>query len=156
MSQGFAVSHNTTPLKKRRFQFCTYLWLMALCVMATGCFPYHYTTRIGFSGRVVDAENNKPLAKAQISMTAGGRANEIIVAFTRLDGSFNVPPQKKWGIWIIPQDYLGWQHAGGTACVRYAEYETNCIAFSSVDSRRRFVPHANLGIIALKPVSKTY
>jgi hypothetical protein len=138
-------------MKPRLSTISLYSSLLSLCVVVTGCFPYHYTTRMGFSGTVVDADTFAPLAGARITLL--GSTNETTVAFSAPDGSFVVPPKKKWGIWIIPQDYFGWKWIGGTACIQHVDYETNCIKFSAMDeATHRIRMKAMFGVLPLKPL----
>lgn len=123
--------------------------LLPICFLMAGCFPYHYTTSPGLSGTVVNAETRKPLAGAAISYS--GRTNNTVVTFSADDGSFSVAPERKWGIWIIPQDVfmmpctISFSHAG---C------ETNYVKFSFSFAMTGKDATKQFGIVALKPLSQ--
>ncbi len=97
---------------------------------------------------VVDAEYYRPLAGATISL---GRTNTAPLTTSREDGSFSIPPEKKWGLWIIPQDvfFMNWR-----VCVQHADYETNCVQFPFRASATGQSATMQLRSIPLLPLSK--
>ena len=127
-------------------KFYSFLLLGALCVTTSGCFPYRYTTRPGLSGTVIAFESHAPLAGAEISF---GGTNATPVAFSGADGSFLVPPKRKWGIWIIPQDVFAmlW-----SIRVYRVGYETNFTRFNFPASATGTAATVQLGVLPLKPV----
>ena len=132
----------------RMTKFVSFISLFALCLAASGCFPYHYTTRPGLSGAVVGGESHAPLAGAEISF---GGTNTTALAFSAADGSFHILPKRQWGIWIIPQDVfaLPW-----SVRIYHAGYETNCTRFGFRSSATGERATVQLGVISLKPVSQ--
>jgi len=132
----------------RMTKFVSFSSLFALCLTASGCFPYHYTTCPGLSGIVVSAETHAPLVGAGISFDG---TNTTAVAFSAADGSFHVPPERTWGIWIIPQDVFAMPWS---IRIYYVGYETNVTRFlfpASATGKRATV---QLGVVPLKPVSQ--
>jgi hypothetical protein len=125
-----------------------FISLFALCLAASGCFPYHYTDRPGISGRVVNARTREPLAGASISF---GLTNTVAVAISSADGSFVVSPKRQWGIWIIPQDVFSFPW---TVCVRHSGYESNYIRFPFNAAATGKAAKKALGVISLEPVSQ--
>ncbi len=128
-------------------KFFRFFPLFSLCAATSGCFPYHYTIRPGLSGTVVAPESNTPLAGAAISF---GGTNTTAVAFSTEDGSFLVPPKRRWGIWIIPQDVfaMSW-----SVRVYHPGYETNFTQFRFAASATGKDATVHLGVVSLKPVS---
>jgi hypothetical protein len=76
-------------------------WVMILC---TGCIPYHFTTRPGATGVVLDAGTHAPVVGAIVSVIPGRGDGSKGVATTATDGSFRVPPRRQWGVYIVPGD----------------------------------------------------
>ena len=123
-----------------------------LCVLVTGCFPFHATTRMGVSGTVLDAETHAPLADAQISF-CGGCSNTQPVAISTADGSFTLPRQKQWQLGFINEDsFLALFMGGGTVCIQHNGYETNQTDVFSMDDKQRYHTKTNLGFVLLKPL----
>jgi len=108
----------------RMLKVVSFLSLFTLCIAASGCFPYHYTTRPGLAGSVVGAESHAPLAGAGISF---GGTNATAVAFSAADGSFVVSPKRQWGIWIIPQDVFAMPWSVRVYHTGYETIETRII-----------------------------
>jgi hypothetical protein len=125
-------------------KFASIIPVCVLCLTACGCFPYHYTNRPGLAGTVVSAQGDVPLAGAGISFGT----NTTALAFSSADGSFYVPPKRRWGIWIIPQDVfpLHW-----TASVSHSGYETSHREFSFLCSATGKAATEQLGVISLNP-----
>ena len=136
----------TVRVHKHELWVCFFLGLV-LCITMSGCFPYHYTMRPGLSGDVVSEESHKPLTNAAISFV--GNTNIATVAFSAEDGSFTISPERKWGIWIIPQDVFALPY---TVCVHHAGYETNYIKFRFSFAATGKASTRPLGTISLKPL----
>lgn len=147
------MRQQTKNLIKYLFPSFTRLALLALCVSATGCFPYHATTRMGVSGKVTDAMTLAPLGGARVSFKDGG-SNEAPVVLSAADGSFNLPKQKQWQIRFVVGDYL--KPFGGTVYVRHDGYATNEINVQPEDENHHFRTTAELDSIPLKPLSQTH
>lgn len=132
----------------RMSKVVSYFPLLALCIAASGCFPYHYTTRPGVSGTVVSAGTHEPLGDASVSF---GRTNNSVVAFSTADGSFVVPPKRQWWIWFIPQDVFP---LPCTVCVRHPGYESNSIQFTFSAAATGKAATRELGVISLNALSQ--
>ena len=68
--------------------------MMLLC---SGCIPYHFTTRPGASGVVLDARTGVPIVGAAVSVAPVRGDDPAGTATTETDGSFRVPPRRQWG-----------------------------------------------------------
>ena len=69
----------------------------------SGCFPYHFTTRAGVSGVVVDSRSAMPVSDATIILSdRPGRSPAT--AHTDVNGDFIMAPGKAWAIYMIPMD----------------------------------------------------
>jgi len=120
-------------------------FMVALIASGSGCFPYHYTTLPGISGKVVNEETLNPLADAQVFFSL---TNPAFVAHSVDDGTFFAKPKKQWGIWIIAQDVFP------RACsiyIRRPGYQTDCVNFLFNPAGGKNA-QKDLGIITLKPV----
>jgi hypothetical protein len=80
------------------------LTLSVALVLCSGCIPYHFNTRPGASGLVVDALNGVPIEGARVSVTPMRSDEPVGVATTSVDGSFLVQPRHQWGVYIVPGD----------------------------------------------------
>jgi len=69
-----------------------------------GCIPYHFTVRPGVSGTVLDVQTGTPITNAAIAVSPGRGDNPASEATTAADGSFFIPPQRQWGVYIVPGD----------------------------------------------------
>lgn len=119
--------------------------LVSICITASGCFPFRYTMRPGVAGTVVGADNQKPIGGADVLF---GLSTTNFTQ-TDTDGSFLIPPQKKWGIWIIPQDVF---HRSYSVTILHAGYEpyNSRGSFSPADQGKNALKQ--LGVISLKPL----
>jgi hypothetical protein len=125
-----------------------HFFLFALCITVSGCFPYHYTMRPGLAGTVVSTENNAPLANAGVWFDG---TNASLVAFSAADGSFYVPPRRKWGVWIIPQDVFPMRWS---VRIYHPGYQTTHAQFLFRAAATGPAATQNLGTIPLKPTSQ--
>ena len=124
-----------------------HLLLLPVCLATSGCFPYYYTARPGITGTVVSAASQQPVVGAGIAF---GRTNAV-VAQTATDGSFLIPPQKQWGIWIIPQDVFTMRYAVSIRHDGFQDYEAEVLS-NSADGGKRATKQ--LGLISISPVSR--
>lgn len=76
----------------------------------------------GKSEEVVPATEDQLVAP---TLDEAIKKRRVPVVFTSSDGKFSIPPQTKWGIYIVPMDIFGPQ---GTLVVRCEGY-TNIIKF---------------------------
>jgi hypothetical protein len=85
------------------------LFAVALSTSLAGCFPMHFTEYPGASGRVVDATTSSPISGAEVVVVLsspeknGGPKTTV----TDSNGLFSIRPEKQWGVYIIPMDYIG-------------------------------------------------
>lgn len=77
--------------------------------MLAGCFPMRFTEFPGASGRVVDATSSNPVGGAEVTVTLSSPETNSgpNTAYTDASGMFLIPPQKQWGIYIVPMDFIG-------------------------------------------------
>ena len=125
-----------------------YSWFVIACMVSSGCFPYHYTSRPGISGIVVSGDGQKPVPDAIVSF---GRTNVAAVAVSSANGSFAVPPKRTWGIWIIPQDVFA---SHWLVCIRHDGYATNYTEFAFSAAATGKAARKDLGVIPLKPLAE--
>jgi hypothetical protein len=123
-----------------------FLLLFPVLLTTSGCFPYHYTARPGITGTVVSAASQQPVVGAGIAF---GRTNAII-AQTATDGYFAIPPKKRWGIWIIPQDVFTRYYEVSVRRDGFQDYETE-VGSNPADVGKRATKQ--LGVISITPVS---
>jgi hypothetical protein len=81
--------------------------MLFLIISCAGCMPYHFTKKPGISGVVLDSSTNDTIAEADVELTTWSfpdkkEKNETIS--TRDDGSFVVPAEQYWGIYMVPLD----------------------------------------------------
>jgi hypothetical protein len=119
-------------------------FLLLLTLAASGCFPYHYTTRPGINGTVLSAATGQPILQAGVTLSG---ANTTTSTATAGDGSFSIPPCRRWGIWIIPQDVFA---SRWTVCVGHSGFKTNCTDFLFKVSATGEAAQTNLGVISLQ------
>jgi hypothetical protein len=83
--------------------------VVVAAIMLNGCFPMHYTKFPGASGRVIDAETSAPIGNASIKLELNSPAKNDGPKTTLTDsnGAFSVEPVKRWGIYIVPMDFIG-------------------------------------------------
>jgi hypothetical protein len=81
------------------------LGIVIVALIASGCFPYHFTDRPGVSGRVIDAETEAPIERADVTLQIK-MSDEEIAAVSAPDGQFMIPAKQSWGIVIAPFDPL--------------------------------------------------
>lgn len=69
----------------------------------------HFTEFPGVSGRVVDAKTSSPISGAEVTVSLSSPAKNTgpKMAATDSDGAFSIQPEKHWGIYIIPMDFMG-------------------------------------------------
>jgi hypothetical protein len=125
--------------------FVRSLLLFSICLTESGCFPYHYATRPGLFGTVIDASNHKPITGAEISY--GSIATNLTQTAT--DGTFLIPPEKEWAIWIFPQDVFNMPYSVFIQKVGYEPYNFHG-AFNPTDHGKYALKQ--LGVISLKPL----
>ncbi len=87
----------------------------------------HFVTRPGIEGTVVDDATSQPVADAIVTLRMeahhGGNTTSTS-ATTDAKGAFSIPPKRRWGIYIVPMDFMG---LSGTAEFRADGYdETSC------------------------------
>lgn len=78
----------------------------------TGCIPYHFTEKPGVLGKVVDSETNQPINDVDVKckLQKDYIENGGVVVKTSQDGTFYLPPQKKWGLYFFPMDCFPLQY----------------------------------------------
>ena len=107
----------------------------SVCLLAgwfvCGCVPYHFVER---PGNVVDTETYEPIEDVMVQLEASEEsvyAPSAVAVKTKTsnDGAFHIQPKKKWGIYIVPMDFLP---APYTLAFAHEEYSTRSISFSYV------------------------
>jgi Carboxypeptidase regulatory-like domain len=82
--------------------------LILVTLALGGCFPYHFVTRPGISGTVVDEVAGVPIANATVILRqAPTRPPNIIEepsTATDANGKFQMPPKRMWWIWIVTME----------------------------------------------------
>ncbi len=91
---------------------------------ASGCFPYHFTTRIGISGTVVDARNSTPIPDATVIISDPAN-QQVASASTDASGRFRIAPHRVWWIYIVPMDAFPYRTP---ATISALGYESTSIA----------------------------
>ena len=101
------------------------LVMIVLATTLAGCFPMHFTEFPGASGRVVDATTSNPVSGAQVAVALSSpeRNSGPKSAVTDSGGIFSIPPEKHWGIYIIPMDFLGFFGKVTVSAPGYASVE---------------------------------
>jgi len=89
-----------------KIQVFNFFGVIAATLFCSGCFPYHFTTRPGASGVVVDARTGVPVAGAPVSVALIRGNGQPTSATTATDGSFRVLPRRQWGLYLAPGDIL--------------------------------------------------
>lgn len=90
------------PLKFHGRETAKWCAVAAVSALMTGCvIPYHFITRTGAVGTIVDSQTKKPVVGAAVSMKG-----DTSTASTKSDknGQFSLPAERSWGIYIIPEE----------------------------------------------------
>jgi len=84
------------------------VFAVVLAACLAGCFPMHFNACPGADGRVVDSVTAAPIPDATVTLTMRGRGRDRIVKSTTTDagGRFKFLPEKSWGVYIIPMDFV--------------------------------------------------
>jgi hypothetical protein len=86
------------------------LLVVSIVISLTGCFPMHFVTRPGISGTVVDDATSRPVIDTTVTLRMqpvhGGIATSTS-ANTDAKGTFSIAPERHWGIYIVPMDFMG-------------------------------------------------
>jgi hypothetical protein len=124
----------------RRNNYRALASLLAPLIFCAGCFPFHYTTRPGVQGIVVDQSTQSPITN-NVSVSLASfygywdetnkvhvcETNIITTANTDLAGTFKIRPAKKWGIYIVPMDVFSRPYE---LIISRTNYELKKIEFS--------------------------
>jgi hypothetical protein len=121
-----------------------HLLALSICLVSSGCFPYYYTTRPGLKGTLISADNGEPVVGAVISFAMPGATH---VGDTTVNGCFSVRPQKRWGIWIIPQDVFSRRY---NLLIRHDAFKTYEAEIFSNPSQLGTRATKKLGIIPME------
>ncbi len=81
--------------------------ILIVALLYSGCFPYHFTEKPGVSGTVLDARTGIPIPGATVCLTSYPFAvneTKIETSTTQGDGSFLIPAQQRWSLYIVPLD----------------------------------------------------
>ena len=151
------MCHTTaiTNLTMRLLKFLRLLSLVTPCAIAMGCIPYHATTSMGVNGTIMDAVTHMPLPNARISFDVYDLSKKPVVAISGADGSFKLPRETQWQLRFLAGDYFSDLWIGGTVVIQHADYETNRFEVQAEDQNFRFHTRTNLGVVLLKPLSRT-
>jgi hypothetical protein len=116
----------------------------------TGCFPMHFVARPGISGTVVDEATSVPIANASVTLemqAVQGRMPASTTTTTDATGAFLIAPKRRWGIYVVPMDFMG---LVGTAHFRAPGYiEGAC----EVRTHPAGLAILRLGEVRLEPTS---
>jgi hypothetical protein len=85
----------------------TFAFLLVSLLLCSGCFPYHFTRKPGVSGNVIDARTGKSIQGAQVRLTTYSfpkQEEKLESTTTQEDGSFIIPPEQIWSLYIVPLD----------------------------------------------------
>ena len=106
-------------LKQVRF----FLPLIAF-IVSSGCVPCRFTQKPGVSGYVFDTDNGQPIQEANVTLMTfpfPERLEKTDKTITKEDGSFSIPAEYKWSIYIVPMDPLPLE---GTIIIEKEGYKT--------------------------------
>ena len=100
------------------------LLVVSIIISLTGCFPMHFVTRPGISGTVVDDATSRPVVDATVTLrmqaVRGGIATSTSTT-TDAKGTFSVAPERRWGIYVVPMDFIGLFGTAEFRATGYAE-----------------------------------
>jgi hypothetical protein len=106
-----------------------------IALLASGCFPYHYTMRPGVSGRLVDAATDAPIPGADVHLKRyerelmfNDKPPEEVAEATGSDGAFSIPARKTWGLYIVPMDVFNRKWTVTIEASGYQKYESDLSA----------------------------
>ena len=99
------------------------LEICILALVASGCFPYHFTERPGVSSRLVDAETEAPIERADVRLQILQVAEEELAAWSGPDGQFIITAKQVWGIVIVPFDPIAHVWRLSIQAAGYENYE---------------------------------
>jgi len=103
-------------------------WLL-LSVLLSGCFPIRYVTQPGASGTVVDSTSSAPVVGATVTLRTERSAKLPSARVSSgSDGSFAIPAQHSWMIYIPPMDLFGFD---GTLDVDAPGYQRAVLPYHS-------------------------
>ena len=101
---------------------------VSLALLCSGCIPIRYTARPGASGVVLDARTGVPVGGAAVRVAHVRGDDPAGTAATMADGSFLVPPRRRWGVmFIYPGDIFPFPF---TLSVQQDDYQSRTIEFA--------------------------
>ncbi len=88
-------------------KYLNILLLLILIIPCSGCMPYHFTNKPGISGNVIDSTTKDAISGADVKLTTWSfldKKEKIETASTGENGSFNIPAEQRWSIYMVPLD----------------------------------------------------
>src|SRR2546430_9867348 len=85
-----------------KIQSSIFFATISMMLLCSGCIPYHFTTRSGASGVVLDACTGVPIVGAAESVAPVRGDDPAGTRQTDTDGSFLVPPRSHGGAYLVP------------------------------------------------------
>jgi hypothetical protein len=135
--------------------------LILSVVFCSGCIPYHFTTRQGAKGTVVDAQSGSPLPNVHVILSSvHGRwnstnnisvfyTNQFASTVTTTNGTFCIPSQKQWGLLFILGDYF---HEHCELKIESTNYQTVKLPLDYRVEENFMRANGNFGVINLHPI----
>ena len=110
-----------------KIQSSIFFATISMMLLCSGCIPYHFTTRPGASGVVLDARTGVPIVGAAVSVAPVRGDDPAGTATTETDGSFRVPPRRQWGVYLVPGDVFPFPF---TLSVQHEGYQQTVVQFA--------------------------
>ncbi len=91
-------------LNRKYFLHGLVAFMLFVC---SSCMPYHFTSRPGAIGTVIDAENSQPIEGATVGldvMRSIEHKGEYLSTTTGADGKFQIPAAQRWSLYMVPLD----------------------------------------------------
>jgi hypothetical protein len=130
-----ACGPSTSPLDVMALRLSAWLLLSDLL---SGCFPIRYVTQPGASGTVVDSTSSAPVVGATVTLSIerGAKLPNACVN-SGSNGSFTMPAQHGWMIYIVPMDLFGF---GGTLNVDAPGYQHAALPYYAPGTGSGVIP----------------
>jgi hypothetical protein len=125
-------------------------------IFCAGCFPFHYCEQPGIRGTVVDQQSGLPLTNALVDLAViyGFRdetnsvdvwkTNSIARTNVNFSGSFEIPPVRKWGIYIIPMDVFPRDYKIRASAVDHVEKDIYFMHCATCTGKNTLVGFGNI------------
>lgn len=137
-----------------RRSILTVAGLLAAACLCSGCWPMRLTSSPGASGVILNSQTRAPVAGAQVVVSLSkyppdsvadalekARAPKVV---SDASGLFSVPPERRWGIYILPMDIFP---QFGLLVLKHDGYQPGLVPVWSRST-------TNLGPVLLVPAAK--